>query len=216
MCCFRSNAVRYATEALATFLVAGLSSGASGQTARENTNATLRADCRLAAQTLEKGHPAPRSGWALSIIYRCSESGGSALGMLWAAAPADSVTLEQLVRASSKLLDERVYTGVLTTARNRGAPRAVRLAALRVLCAYIRPTTMIDADMLSRPNPDTAVFPTFWTVSHGLQQTTGAQPLPPGVRSETKDLFATLSRSEPDPVVRSAGRVLSRRFFAEP
>lgn len=86
-----------------------LPSGATAQGWREDADATLRARCRLAVQTLDKGHPAPKSDWALSVIYRCNESGGAALAGLWSAAPSDSVPLEQLVKASSLLLDQRVY-----------------------------------------------------------------------------------------------------------
>lgn len=202
--------------AVASLLVAVLSPGASAQHSRENANATLRADCRLAVQTLEKGHPAPKSDWALSLIYWCDESGGATLGGLWAAAPTDSVALEQLVDASAALLDQRVYRGVLNAARNAGAPRAVRLAALRVLCAYVSPVTVIAPDDLAKPHRDTAVVRLFATVDHGLLQNPGTEPLPLSTRTEIRDLFAALWRSEADPVVRSAGRVLSRRFFFDP
>lgn len=202
--------------ALASLLIAGRPSGASAQAAREAADATLRAACRLAVQTLEKGHPAPKSDWALSVIYWCDESGATALGKLWAATPADSASLEQLVLASSKLLDQRVYTGVLATARNSGALRAVRLAALRVLCAYISPTTFISPDNLAKPSADPASTPVFGMWSPGLTQRPGTEPLPPTARTEIRDLFAALWRSEADPVVRSAGRALSRRFFFDP
>jgi len=196
--------------------VAGLSSATFAQGAEESTDAQLRANCRLAVQTLQQGHPAPKTDWALSLIRRCTESGGSALQALWISAPTDSVALEQLVAASSRLIDLRVYSGVMATARNTGAPRAVRLAALRVLAAYVDPTKVIRADDLLKPHPDTAVTMLFGSTSHGPTQFLGVTPLAPTSRDETRDLFTTLWRTDADPIVRRAGKSLRLVFFGSP
>ncbi len=199
--------------ATVALLVASLSSKLFAQEQREASDARLRADCQLAAQTLNKGHPGPKSDWALSVIYWCDESGGPVLGELWGAAPTDSVALEHLVNASTALLDQRVFVGLLSAARNTAAPRAVRLAALRVLCAYVSPSTVISPDDLAKPRADTAVIPLFGTVDHAPYQRIGAIPLSLSARNDIRDLLATLWRSDPDPVLRSAGRSLSKRFF---
>lgn len=205
---------RWHCIAVVAVLFATLSSCVSAQTTREAADATLRADCRLAVQILERGHPAPKSEWALSMIYWCDESGGAVLGRLWTTPPVDSVAIEQLVDASAALLDQRVYAGVLNSARDAAAPRAVRLAALRVLCAFLSPTTVISPDDLAKPKADTAVVPLFTTVDHSLFQNHGTAPLPLGARTEIRDLFAALWRSDADPVIRAAGRSLSRRFLS--
>lgn len=195
---------------------AGLSSSTFAQGAEESADAQLRANCRLAVQTLQPGHPAPKSDWALSVIRRCTESGGSALQALWTSAPTDSAALEQLVAASSRLIDQRIYDGVKATARNQGAPRIVRLAALRVLAAYVDPTKVIRPDDLARPHPDTAVIMLFASTSHGPTQFAGSVSLAPGSREETRDLFTTLWRADADPVVRRAGKSLRLVFFGSP
>jgi len=127
------------------------------QSSHESQDVHLRNDCRLAAQTLTKGHPAPKTDWALSIIYLCDASGGPALQALWAAPTVDSVALQQLVTASSKLLDQRVYDAVTATARNTGAPRSVRFAAMRVLAAFVSNTTSINPDDLEKAAPETTI-----------------------------------------------------------
>jgi len=158
----------YVTASIAC--IAAFASCALAQRSSESTDAKLRANCRLAVQTLQQGHPAPKTDWALSVIRLCDESGGPALQALWASAPTDSVALEQLVDASACLLDQRVYSGVMTTARNAVAPRTVRLAALRVLAAVVSPSTVIYPDAIAKPKPDTAVVPTFVSASHGLDR----------------------------------------------
>jgi len=182
------------------------------QSSRESQDVHLRNDCRLAAQTLTKGHPAPKTDWALSIIYRCDASGGPALQALWAAPTVDSVALQQLVTASSKLLDQRVYDAVTATARNTGAPRSVRFAAMRVLAAFVSNTTFIDPDDLEKTNPDTTIIKPFSTVSGGLVQFISSVPLSATAPNDIRALFATLARTDADPIVRRACRALQVRF----
>lgn len=202
--------------ALQVAFCAALSSCAFAQRSNESKVAKLRADCRSAAQTLQQGHPAPRTDWALSVIRRCDESGGPALQALWASAPADSVALEELVDASACLIDQRVYSGVITTARNAGAPRAVRLGALRVLAAVVSPSTVIYPDAIAKPKADTVVVPTFVSASHGLDQYLGSVPLVPTSREDIRDLFTMLWQTDADPIVRRAGKSLRLRFFGFP
>lgn len=189
---------------------------AYAQRSQESHAVHLGNDCRLAVQALQKGHPAPKTDWALSLIRRCTETGGSALQTLWTSTPTDSVALEQLVAASSRLIDQRVFGGVMATVRNQGAPRVVRLAALRVLAAYVDPTMVVRPDDLAKPDPDTAVTMLFASTSHGPTQFVGAASLPPGSRDETRDLFTTLWRTDADPVVRRAGKSLRLVFFRSP
>jgi hypothetical protein len=185
---------------------------ALAQGSQESQNVHLRNDCRLAAQTLTKGHPAPKTDWALSIISFCDASGGAALQAAWVTPTTDSVALEQLVAASSRLLDQRVYDGVAAAARNVAAPRTVRLAALRVLAAFVDNFTLIVADDLTRWGGDTTVHKQFSRVSEGMGQTVGSQPLAASVGTDVRALFATLGQADSDPIVRRACRSLQRWF----
>ena len=130
----------------------------------------------------------------------------------WATPSTDSVTLEQLVAASSRLLDQRVYTAVLSAARNTGASRAVRFAALRVLAAFVNNSTLINPDDLAKPNPDTTVIAQFSTISGGVAQRIGSQPLATNVPNDIRALFAALSVTDVDPTVRRACRSLRDWF----
>ncbi len=199
--------------AMALLLFAGIPDAVSAQRTREATDAALRGNCRLAAHTLENGHPAPKSDWALQLIPRCTESGGPALKAVWRTPPTDSVSLEQLVEASARLLDERVFDAVLSTARDISAARVARLAALRVLAAYIDPSAVVSPDVFAKLAANAAIIPLFAHTSHGIHQTTGSVPLPPGARDATRVAFELLSRTDSDPVIRRAGKVLLANLF---
>ena len=200
--------------ALALTCATGLTGPVFAQGSRERQNVHLRNECRLAAQTLQKGHPAPKTDWALQMIGRCDESGGPALQALWAAPTTDTVALEKLVRGSERLLDQRVYVAVMAKARDASAPRAVRIGALRVLSAFISNTTEIPQDKLMQM-PDSSVTRVFAVASGGLAQTVGSQPLTLSARDDFLALLSALSRTDPDPVIRRAGRDLRRWFTGE-
>ncbi len=183
------------------------------QESQESRNVHLRNDCRLAVQTLQKGHPAPRTDWALSTISFCDESGGVALQALWTAPTTDSTALEQLVGASSRLLDQRVFDGARATLRNAGMPRSVRLAALRVLAAFLDNETQISPDHFLKPNPDTSLLIRFAKISGGIGQTVGSKPLPESASSDIRSLFAEFALADQDPVIRRACRSLQDWFI---
>lgn len=191
-----------------------LTDSACAQGSEESRSVHLRNECRLAAQTLHTGHPAPKTDWALSSISFCDESGGPTLQALWASPSTDSAALEQLVVASSRLLDQRVYEAVRAAARDAGLARAVRLAALRVLGAFIDNRTLIVPDHFLKPNPDTSLLIRFAKVSGGIAQTVGSHPLPTNASGEIRALFAELARIDTDPVIRRAGRSLQDWFIA--
>ena len=190
---------------------------AFAQGSTESQDVHARNDCRLAAQTLQKGHPAPKTDWALSIINMCDASGPAALQALWVTPTTDPVALEQLVQASARLLDQRVYLGVVAVAQNTGAARAVRAGALRVLAAFLDNHTQIDQrDLLASPKTDSTSLSRFSTISGGMGQTVGTQPLAASVPSDVRALFASLALSDPDPVLRHAGRNLKDWFSRKP
>ncbi|HLA89901.1 MAG TPA: hypothetical protein VJL28_05695 [Gemmatimonadaceae bacterium] len=201
--------IRRPVQSAATFVATALiaASAAHGQAVRERESVQLRNDCRLASQTLENGHPAPKSDWALQVIRDCEESAGAALQRVWAAPPADSAALEPLVEASGAMRDQRIYEAVAAVARNAGAAQVVRLSALRVLAAYLDPRKVVDLDDL-RPSRDSGAV--AW--ADHAHQLTGSQPLDGAAPARIHALFADLAASDPDPVVRYAGRWLRARF----
>lgn len=197
---------------MAAMLASGISSALFAQLPKESEDASLRSDCRSAAKTLTSGSATPTTKRALEIISRCDQTGGPALQAMWSKPATDSIALEQLVAASSRLLDQRVYDGVIARARDTSAPRAVRFAAMRVLAAFISKTTLIDPDDLAKPSADTTIVRLFSTVSHGIFQRVGSMPLSANKPGDIRALFASLARTDPDPIVRSGSRYLQVWF----
>ncbi len=110
-----------------------------------------RNDCRLAAQTLTTGHPAPRRLWALQTITSCPSEAGQAVSVAWQMPPADTESLNWLVAASVGSRDARIYDGVARTAQATTLPRLARLSALRVLASYAEPNVWVSfADLISQ------------------------------------------------------------------
>ena len=181
------------------------------QTLREN-NARVERDCLTAVDILSQGASAPRAGWALERIKLCKESGGSVIKSLWMTPPTEATALEQLVQASARLLDQRVYDGVIANARNSSAPRATRLAALRVLAAFVDDGTLITQDALAKPALDTNITAQFSTISEGMGHRIGSQPMLASDQSDIRALFASLATTDADPIVRRAGKNLTNWF----
>jgi hypothetical protein len=182
-----------------------LSTAAGAQFPKESEDVHARNDCRLAVQTLTKGHPAPKSDWALGIIFTCDQTGGAAVQLLWATPPTDSVALDELMWASASLVDQRVYLGARSAATNVGAPRAVRIAALRVLAALIEPAKIHFPPKLLLPSSDPNIAVSS---AHEPVQMAGSQPLDAEAKADISSVFATLIQSEPDVYVRFAARRL--------
>jgi hypothetical protein len=186
-----------------------LSAVAAAQFPKESEDVHARNDCRLAVQTLAKGHPAPRSDWALGIIFTCDQSGGAAVQLLWSTPPTDSVALDELLWASVRLVDQRVYLGARSAATNVGAPRAVRIAALRVLAAFIEPAKIHFPLRLLLPSSDPNVAVSS---DHEPLQFVGSQPLDAPAKADIASVFANLIQRDPDEYVRFAARRLQPRM----
>ncbi len=195
---------------LLTTLFVLLPALAVGQESRENFDAKLRADCRLAAQALETGHPSPLWNRAVETIRRCDQTAGAALAVVWRQPPADSATLETLFFSSARVRDQRIFVETMAMARDVTASWWPRATALRVLAAFVDPLTLIEPDHL-RPAPDSVSV--FSVVSH-FYQINGSEPLPADAVLQIKGLFESLALSDPDPGIRFAGRYLGRALHA--
>jgi hypothetical protein len=120
--------MRGSTSAMGlTVVFCALGSAAAAQEVSDGVR--LRNDCRLAAQVLTTGHPAPQRLWALQTIGNCRDHSGTAVPAAWNAPPPDQDGLAWLVAASVSNRDARILDAVMAVAANRGAPRLVRLSA---------------------------------------------------------------------------------------
>lgn len=200
------RAAMYLLAAVALGATAG-TAGAQQAPVTERTSVHLRNDCRLAAQTLETGHPAPHSAWALETIARCEESAGAALAALWSAPPSDSVALEQLFAASAQVRDARLLDAVARVAEAGGQARLVRLTALRVLAAYVDPSVVAPVELLVEPDPREYRVASR---DHAVQ-IEGSVPIGADTAASVRDLLHRLTTDE-DASVRAAARYLLRRL----
>ena len=176
----------------------------------ERTSPHLRNDCRLAAQILTLGRAEPRRDWALQRITACDETGGPALAALWTAPPPPDVAeLERLYWSSAGLVDARLLAAVRTAASATSNPTVVRLAALRVLAAYVDPhldPTIQDLTPPSGGERGGQFAQLIGSVDHRVQ-TVGELPAA-GYHASILTVLAELAASDPDATVRyAAGRL---------
>lgn len=133
---------------------------------REASDAQHRTDCRLAAQVVRTGHPAPHRDWAFGVIRECSESGPQALAARWRTAPptqADELVL--LVSATRAFHTREVFDAVAAVARTRSNDQLVRVYAMALLQSYARPGTSLSVDDLLQP-PQNGRPPRIYAFSH--------------------------------------------------
>jgi hypothetical protein len=104
-----------------------------------------RDDCRLAAQVLSHGRPAPRYEWALQMAWRCPEA-ASALGeeMEKMATVRDTAVLNALTQPTIQLRDGRLFDTALRVASDKHASTEARIFAIRTLIYTMRPGGGID------------------------------------------------------------------------
>ena len=170
----------------------------------ESEQAELAANCRLAAHVLITGQPAPHRRWALEQIGACSETGGEALAAVWRDAPTDSMTLVRLVFASSRFRDQRVVDAVLQTALDPSRAFEVRMAALRVVPAFVDPSAYVPSRVLLSP-PSSAVL----GARTDVELVSGSMPLRADVATTVRAALDTIGSQDADVRIRRAAAYLS-------
>lgn len=177
----------------------------------EREDPRLRNDCRLAAQLLQTGHPAPRRDWALDAIRRCDDSGPQVLAEVWrSAVPSDPEQLAELFNASRDFNDRRVVDAVADLARRTEAPETSRIYALTLLYSYAVPGLYIDTDdLLSGRRPS------IGSVSHDTRAHETRAVLG-DLRPEMSTLLAEIAGAERDTKVGTAAATVLRYLRASP
>lgn len=176
---------------------------------RENTDVQLRNDCRLAAQVVRTGHPAPHREWAYGIIRQCGESGPSAVAERWRTAPPTGrEDLRALIGATAAFRTREVFDAVATVARTPSADERVRAYALALLYSYADPGGGLSVDDLLHPRDD-GRRSAIWRSSHG------GNPDDPAtlsdVTAEVREILRGIIEAEPGTnAARMASEVLRR------
>jgi hypothetical protein len=109
-----------------------------------------RNECRLAAQVISTGNPAPRKDWALAVIRTCRE-GGAALARAISRARTnpDTAALNALTAPTVQLRDGAVFATALEIAGDRSASVEARVFAIRTLIWSMYPGGGINYPDLS-------------------------------------------------------------------
>lgn len=182
-----------------------LVSAAEAQIRREGEDVHVRNECRLAAQVLTTGEPAPHYRWALGYVIRCDESGPPALATLWGRlSDPDRDDLEFLSYNTSRLRDQRILEAVVTVAQDPGRHTLVRLAAFQVLVSYFD-TGYVSIDALEAP-PAVRVMPRMID----FVPSDGAEPLRSDAEETILAVMQDLAQGDPDPTVQRAAEFVAR------
>lgn len=175
---------------------------------RETADIHLRNDCRLAAQVVQTGHPAPKFDWAISTLQLCDESGPPALAAAWRAAAPDTAVLGMLVYTSQRLRDQRIAAAVLEALQDASRPQIVRLSAIRLLISYAAPGRTASLGNLLNPGDPPILLP-FITEFNPMD---GAEPLAAEMREAVATALGTVADNDPDPVMRRAAAWVESRL----
>lgn len=95
----------------------------------------LRNDCRLAAQIIERGHPAPHERWAYQVAPSCGADLGRTLANRFSAlrASSDTAELRLVTTPASQLHDGAIFSVSLDIASDKSASSVARPFAFRNL-----------------------------------------------------------------------------------
>lgn len=178
---------------------------ASAQGQRENYNATLRADCRLALQVITTGRPEPKYDWAIDRIASCDDTAGEAVPTWIRRASNDSLDLLKSRIAGRTIRDQRILDAVMEVARSSALAWRPRVSALRIMMSYIDPSIVVEPeDITTAPHNE----PTVHVLGHA-HQIEGTHPLAPGAPVAIRALFESLAAADPDQKVRSTARMFA-------
>lgn len=169
--------------------------------------AQRRTDCRLAAQVLRTGHPAPKSDWALAVIPTCGADGAQALGEAFRAARAstDTIALDRLTRPALWLRDNSLFNAALEIGADRSATPQARVFAIRTLLWVMVPGGGVGyADLADEVQGRTRNCLGFGPSTHVVVRR--GEPLPSDFEQRIRSLATRIINDphEPRPVRRAA------------
>jgi hypothetical protein len=197
------------TRAEVYWLLATLAGVTVPVAARAQGDSLHAAACARAGAGVRSGATGSEYDNAVNTLRDCPVDGPRLLAEQWTAPPRDSVALGQLAEASAFMLDERVFEAARGVVANRGALRAVRLAAMRVLVGHYDPCLAVTIQVSSQRGPPVmAVAVLFGEMEHNMSRR-GSVPLATSVRGDVLSTLDAVAATEPDSIVREAARKLA-------
>lgn len=112
---------------------------AHGQESNPHDSVQFRNQCRLAAQVIRTGHPAPHRQWASSHITACGGEGGAALAHRLRALrhSFDTAAVRALAAPLSMMRDRHVFEAAMEVGADRRASDVARAYAFRALIPLV-------------------------------------------------------------------------------
>ena len=166
----------------------------------ESRSARLAKQCSDAAaalQTGKVGEIARSNPATIRDLQQCDATAGQVLPSIWMTVGADSAVLQQLIIASSRVLDRRIESALVTVARDRTKPQIVREAAIAVLFVYAEPPASVIAIVTSQ------VPSTRWTIAFGRashrDRKSGTDRIHPGFDARLVAMLREIADAEPLP-----------------
>lgn len=156
----------------------------------------VRNDCRLAAQTLSTGHPAPKVQWAWDMIYTCPEVGSAAAaGLRRLRADADTGNFSPVTRIAFSVRDGDLFTAALDVAGDRGASAVAREASFFVLITQLTVDRYVDFNDISQAS--TSLCPLGSIDDRGAPMT--LTPLPADAAARATAVASSVAESSQEP-----------------
>jgi hypothetical protein len=204
--------IRLKTMIASAFLI-GLAGRAAAQANPDSVQHVN--DCRLAAQTLSRGNPAPTMQWSLSVIRSCGDHG--VVGTSFAAAltrlrtSSDTGQLLPLARATLGLVDGNVYAAAFAVAGDGSASATARAVSLVLVLTQVQPDAVVFFTQLAS-TPDAEFCP--WGIRSGVRVIAGPAPLPGDAKTKALALAQSFQNdASAAALVRGAARCVSQAFF---
>ncbi|MDQ4078045.1 MAG: hypothetical protein M3220_17580 [Chloroflexota bacterium] len=151
----------------------------SGQGNDRSAEMHHRNQCRLAAQVLSTGNPAPKRDWARDYITTCTEEGPRILAEQWRAAAADTGALRYLVLNTGRMRDARLYEALREVAADRSRPDLARVGAMLALARYVDPHNAIWFSDVRVTDRSVRRIPLVTSWSTNGVQLIGSRPIGP-------------------------------------
>ena len=168
----------------------------------------LRNDCRLAAQVLSTGQPAPHRDQALATIGRCGAEGAAALVSLWGGSFADRAELVQWVGATRRVATDAMADRLFSIMADPSSPLDKRLATMMVMVTWVDPHALPRFEDLRDRGPE-ASGARFWMIDHATP-VWGRSSLGPGFIDRLRSALEGLAASDPVTEMRAAAEITLR------
>ncbi|HET7460283.1 MAG TPA: hypothetical protein VFJ82_03510 [Longimicrobium sp.] len=178
----------------------------------------MRNDCRLAAQVLTTGHPAPRLEWARGFIGYCGNGAWAVAtrgAILRLRTSSDDAELGRQWRFVWMIRDADLFATVVDIARDRSASTTARLWALKTLATYIDPGGNYFLNPPARANgaEPRCIAGRFAGAMHSY----AGKPLPANFAAQVRDAAQPLAAdaTQPDQIRNAARCVNAAPVYAE-